>query len=104
MHVEQGSNLAHRKKLRSLRQAIIDVDPAGTIDFDSSVTTIVLTTGELSITKDVTINGPGAGSLTIDGNGISRVFRITGVTASISGLTLTNGGAVPVACYSIRAR
>ena len=54
--------------------------------------TITLTTGELNITQDVTITGPGAASLTISGGNNSRIFDIAaGVTASVSGLTITAG-------------
>lgn len=75
----------------SLRQALIDAAPTDTIDF--SVTgTIILTSGELTIVKDITINGPGAASLTISGNDSSRVFSIgeTFVVA-ISDLTISDG-------------
>lgn len=54
--------------------------------------TITLTTGELLVTRDVEIIGPGAAALTISGNGASRVFR-TGAdtTVSISGVTISGG-------------
>ena len=59
----------------SLRQAILDATAGDTIDF--SVTgTITLTSGQLSINKDLTISGPGAGSLTIDGNASTVIFNI----------------------------
>ncbi len=51
----------------SLRQAIIDASSGETIKF--SVTgTIRLTSGQLTIDKNLTINGPGANLLTISGN------------------------------------
>ena len=65
-----------------------------TIDFNlaSLPGTITLTSGELAITDDLTITGPGASSLAISGNSTSRVFSISGgVTANISGLTMTAG-------------
>ena len=75
----------------SLRQAIIDAVAGDTIEFGITGT-ITLTSGLLSINKDLTITGPGAGSLTIDGNASSRIFNVgSGATVSISGLTLTNG-------------
>lgn len=55
----------------------------------------VLLGGALEI-KDssgaLTIDGPGAASLAIDGNQLDRIFNVgSGVTASIEGLTLKNG-------------
>ena len=62
----------------SLRQAINDNNALGggsTIVFsNNTVGTITLTTGELLITRDMTIVGPGANLLAINGNG-SRVFH-----------------------------
>jgi hypothetical protein len=47
-----------------------------------------------TITADLTITGPGAGVLTVSGNSAVRFFNIvTGVTVSISGLTISNGRA-----------
>jgi hypothetical protein len=83
----------------SLRQAIADdaaMGGANTIMFSNSVTgTIILATGELLINNNVTILGPGAGKLAVDGNALSRVFHIgTNFGASISGLTITNGASL----------
>ena len=80
----------------SLRQAVLDADSnkgADTINFQAGLTgTIVLTSGELFIIDDLTINGPGASLITVSGNHASRVFEIlSGVTAEISGLTISNG-------------
>jgi len=75
----------------SLRQAIVDANDCDTISF--AVTgTIGLTTGELLVDKDLTISGPGADILAVDGNAITRVFHIgTATTVRISGLTIRNG-------------
>jgi hypothetical protein len=75
----------------SLRQALADANDGDTIDF--AVTgTIGLTTGELLIDKSVTISGPGAAILAVDGNSTSRVLHVgQGTTVSISGLTLMRG-------------
>ena len=77
----------------SLRQAIADASPGDIIDFDPSILpgTILLTTGELSISTDLTIDGPSADDLAIDGNDDSRVFNITGGIVNISGVTIQNG-------------
>jgi hypothetical protein len=81
----------------SLRDAIdqANTNPgADTIGFqDELAGTITLTSGELLITDDLAINGPGIFSIIVSGNNASRVFEISsGVTAaSISGLTISNG-------------
>ncbi len=85
-----------------LRQAIGQANSDGggdTIQFDSTVfstpQTITLTSGQLELTgttAPTTITGPGANLLSVSGGGSSRVFQIdSGVTASISGLTITDG-------------
>jgi hypothetical protein len=77
----------------SLRQAIADANDGDTIHFGITGT-ITLTRGELLVDKSVTIGGPGAASLTVDGNAAGRVFHVSsGVTATIAGLTITNGNA-----------
>ena len=88
----------------TLRQAIVDSGPGGTIDFDPSLVggTISLTSGPLSVTKDLNIQGPGAGALTVDGGGKVGVFAIqpaalTSTTpptnVTLSGLTIADGSA-----------
>src|SRR6266536_1869864 len=77
----------------SLRQALADVNNGDTITF--AVTgTIGLTTDELLVDKSITISGPGADNLAVNGNATYRVFYIApGNTVTISGLTITNGRA-----------
>jgi hypothetical protein len=73
---------------------------ANTINFDSTMfntpLTIKLTSGQLELSNTSglqTIIGPAAG-LTICGGGLSRVFQVdANVTASITGLTITQGSA-----------
>src|SRR5262249_46719893 len=84
----------------TLRQAIVDANAmagADTINFAAVVTgTITLGSALPQITQDVTINGPGAGVLTVSGANLYQVFNIaSGVTASISGLKIANGAAGP---------
>lgn len=75
----------------SLRQAIVDAHNGDTIDFGVAGT-ISLSTGELLVDKSITISGPGAARLAVDGNLASRVFHVSsGVTAAIARLTITNG-------------
>lgn len=81
----------------SLRQAILDAnaaDGADTITF--AVTgTIVLTSGQLTIDDDLTLDGPGAALLAVSGNESSRVLEITaGTTVTVDGLTIADGSAV----------
>ena len=86
----------------SLRQAIIDANAlAGTdtIEFSDTISggTIVLTSGQLSITDSVIIDGDEDGDLKADvaisGNNASRVFLVAtpGITADLSSLTLEDG-------------
>ncbi len=75
----------------SLRQAIAGAHNGDTIEF-AVAGTISLSTGELLVDKSITISGPGAASLAVDGNLASRVFHVSsGVRAAIAGLTITNG-------------
>ena len=75
----------------SLRQALANASHGDTIHLGITGT-ITLTTGELLVDKSITISGPGAASLTVNGNFASRVFHVSsGVTAAIAGLTITNG-------------
>ncbi len=65
----------------------------GGVFTDATPDTITLTSGQLTITEDVTILGTGASKLTISGNNASRVFEISeiGTDVSIDGLKITNG-------------
>ena len=87
----------------TLRWAVGQANSAGgaeTIAFDKTVfkspQTIALSGTQLELsdtTGTETITGPKAG-VTVSGGGLSRVFQVDGgVTASISGLTITGGGA-----------
>jgi hypothetical protein len=82
----------------SLRQAILEVEPGGTIGFDPSLAggTILLTSGQLVISQSLTIDASAAISLTIDGNRADRVFYIAEDTAvELVALTIA-GGQAPV--------
>ena len=78
----------------SLRAALADANDGDTINFDASLKgqTITLTSGQLNVDKDVTISGPGANNLAVDGNAQSRVFYVNpGKTVTIDSLTVANG-------------
>lgn len=77
----------------SLREAIADT-AVDSITFDPSLDggRIVLTQGELSINRPMTITGRGADKLAIDAAGASRVMSFWGGgTINVSGLTITGG-------------
>ena len=75
----------------SLRQAIIDVMPGGTIVVPSG--SYMVASGELAISKSLTISGAGAASTIISNVGSSRVFHTSGSgnTVAISGVTIRLG-------------
>src|SRR5580704_11095805 len=77
----------------SLRQALTTANDSDTITF--AVTgTITLTSGGLPVTKNLTISGPGADQLSIDGDQALLVFGIfPEKTVAISGLTIRNAEA-----------
>ncbi len=94
-----------------ITQADLPANIGSTIKFTNNTSVgsvITLSTNELEISQNMTIVGPGAKNLTIDGgtkgsgtsggvtNGV-RVFNITSQNAvvSISGLTINNGDANP---------
>jgi hypothetical protein len=83
----------------SLRQAILDANASpcrNIIEFaPSAYGTITLTTGELLITDDLDILGPGATHVSVDGNHASRVMYVSpGIEVTIAGLTISNGNVV----------
>ena len=85
----------------SLRKAIQDACNGGAIVFDMTpghvTSPITLTTGELFINKNLTIQGPGASLLTVmrSAAGATPDFRIfniaAGSTVKLSGMTISNG-------------
>jgi Domain of unknown function (DUF4347) len=89
--------------LGSLRQAIAQANASpglNTISFVGSVfndpipDTVTLTSGQLTISDSLTINGLGADKLTVSGNNNSRVFEVdTSTLVEINGLTITKGKA-----------
>jgi hypothetical protein len=59
----------------SLRQALADANDGDTIDF-AITGTITLSSGELLVDKSITISGPGADNVALDGNSKSRVLHV----------------------------
>ena len=84
--------------LRSLREALAYAASLGgsqTVSFTPGLTGTINLVYGLTIGSNVAIAGPGASSLTVSGGGPSSDFSVftvnTGVTSSISGLTITKG-------------
>jgi hypothetical protein len=78
----------------SLRAAILGAASGDTVQFASGLAggTIRLSSGELLLSQNVTIEGLGQGFLTISAQDRTRIFEVpSGVSATISGLTLANG-------------
>ncbi|WP_261201956.1 DUF4347 domain-containing protein, partial [Laspinema olomoucense] len=78
----------------SLRNAIASAQGGDTILFDSSLAnqTITLTSGQLELNKDLTIDGSNAAGITISGNNASRVFWVSNFrTVNLANLNLING-------------
>jgi hypothetical protein len=87
----------------SLRQAVLNANAiagtdtitfAGSTFTDATPDTITLTSGELGMSSNLTLQGTGANLLTISGNNVSRVFNIgTGANVTLSALTINRGNA-----------
>ena len=79
--------------LGSLRQALADAAPGDTITFAPHVSgTITLASGELVVSKNLTIAGSGKDNLTISGNNLSRVLTITAnANVTLTDVTIANG-------------
>jgi hypothetical protein len=80
----------------TLREAItVTAVDGDTIKFDPSLSTITLTSGQITLDKNLSIEGPGANLLTVRRNSSASPFRIfevsSGKTVSLSGLTIAGG-------------
>ncbi len=88
----------------SLRQAVFDANASpgpDTVLFDASVTgTILLTSGALTVTDPLTLEGPGQDLLTIDGGAVSTILQVEDAL-SIRHLKLANaaGAAIRASTY-----
>jgi len=78
----------------TLRHAVLIAASGDTVDLSALACSIItLTSGEIHVDVDpLTIQGPGAALLTIDGNNAGRVFYHSGTNAlTLAGLTLAHG-------------
>lgn len=78
----------------SLRAIIAGANSGDYINFAAPLSgqTIHLTTGQLTIGKNLVVDASGLGfAVALDAGGSSRVFEITAGTVVLAGLTLTNG-------------
>jgi hypothetical protein len=72
-----------------LRNALASTNDGDTIDATGVSGTILLTSGELQINHNVTVNGPGAANLAVNRNAASRVFENSAIL-NHGGLTLSD--------------
>lgn len=76
----------------SLRQALLDATPGDTINFSFSYPATIYLDSQLTVNKDLSIIGPGAENLVLDGTGLFPLLWVnSGSTAIVSGLLLTGG-------------
>jgi len=76
----------------SLRAAIAAASPGDTINFALTYPATITLSSTLTITQNLTIQGPGASNLSISGNRAVLVLSVSpGVTAVVSGLTIEWG-------------
>jgi CSLREA domain-containing protein len=76
----------------SLRDTVAASIAGDTIIFAAGVSGAILFTNEITIARNLTIIGPGAAMLTLQGSG-SRILEISSATANLSGLSFSSGGA-----------
>lgn len=84
-----------------------DTTTGGSVNFHDAVPDTILLGGtELEVIGNVTIDGPGADLLKIDGNAASRVFLLSGVDPAIEitfrSLTVANGASTTGAGVRVR--
>ena len=74
---------------------MVDAASGDTVNFAHNLgcSTITLTSGDIEIATDLSIVGPGPTALAVSGNDASQVFVVdSDSTATVSGLTIDNGG------------
>jgi len=85
---------ANDSGLGSLRATIAGAGSTDVIAFAPQLGPITLTSGELLLSTNITINGSSGSTQVVSGGGASRVFEVGyGVTATLANLTITGGHA-----------
>src|SRR5262245_62393436 len=72
--------------LGSLQQAVLDANGhagADVIKFAGGLQGTITPANELSVTGDLTIDGPGARKITVSGGSAHRVFHVSGATTDV---------------------
>ncbi len=100
------TNLLDNAAAGSLRWAVgqANANPnADLIRFAGGLQGTITLGSELSVTQDVTLDGPGAAQITLSGGGTTRVFNISGSSTdvTIADLTIANGRASGVTFVSL---
>ncbi len=97
-HTDDATNLTLRDAIaqaadETTNPGADEIVFADSLSLETTPGTITLTEGQLTIDSDLTIAGPGADQLTVDGSQKSRVFYVTGESteATLNGLTITGG-------------
>jgi len=83
----------------SLRRALAEVSPGGTVQINATGTVNVASS--MSMKKSLTIEGPGANSFSLDGGNAVQLFRVgpNAVTVTIQGITMRNGNATTMETF-----
>jgi hypothetical protein len=75
----------------SLRATVAAAASGDVIQFDPSLDgQVILLAGQINVTRELTIEGPGADKLTISGGNSTRILSAT-IPLTLSGVTLKNG-------------
>ncbi|MDQ6788078.1 MAG: putative Ig domain-containing protein [Acidobacteriota bacterium] len=78
----------------SLRQAVNDIAPGGTISFPSGGADITLTSGEIVVRRDMNVGGGNSYPVTVHGNNQSRIFSVlSNISLNLSKIVLADGNA-----------
>jgi hypothetical protein len=86
-----SSNSSDPAAAGSLPFEVANACAGSTITFASGVTSTISVANRMRIDDNLTIQGPGAGNLAVDGGNATRLFYVGGGNVNINGLTLKNG-------------